>query len=164
MDTAAELVFCDDIGIQLISNMKLWYSVIELNTAIKPFVFCHLFDRFGFEQVVYLDPDILLFGPLTEVFDGLEEHNIVLIPHIMQPLHDGKEPSDHSIMKSGVYNLGFLGVRSDRDARALIDWWSARCYLHCRVDVPANMFTDQRWMDLAPVFVPDPLIPAASRL
>ena len=158
VDTAAELVFCDDIGIQLISNMKLWYSVIELNTAIKPFVFCHLFDRFGFEKVVYLDPDILLFGPLTEVFDGLEEHNIVLIPHIMQPLHDGKEPSDHSIMKSGVYNLGFLGVRSDRDARALIDWWSARCYLHCRVDVPANMFTDQRWMDLAPVFVPDPLI------
>ncbi len=138
--------------------MQLWYSVIEFNTAIKPFVFRHLFDRFAFDEVVYLDPDILLFRPMAEVFDGLVAHNIVLIPHIMQPLQDDKEPSDHTIMKSGVYNLGFLGVRNDPDSRTLIDWWSERCYLHCRVDVPGHMFTDQRWMDLAPAFVPDPLI------
>ena len=105
--------------------------------------------------MVYLDPDILLFRPMAEVFDGLVAHNIVLIPHIMQPLQDDKEPSDHTIMKSGVYNLGFLGVRNDPYSRTLIDWWSERCYLHCRVDVPGHMFTDQRWMDLAPAFVPD---------
>ena len=108
--------------------------------------------------LVYLDPDILLFRPMVEVFDGLGAHNIVLIPHIMQPLQDGKEPSDLSIMKSGVYNLGFLGVRNDPEARALIAWWGERCYLHCRVDVAGHMFTDQRWMDLAPAFVPNPLI------
>jgi glycosyltransferase involved in cell wall biosynthesis len=158
LDTAAELMFCDEIGIELIANMQLWYTVIEFNTAIKPFVFRHLFDHRGFDEVVYLDPDILLFHPLTEVFDGLAAHNIVLIPHMMQPLQDGKEPSDLTIMKSGVYNLGFLGVRNDPDSRALIGWWSERCYLHCRVDVAANMFTDQRWMDLAPAFLPNPLI------
>ena len=158
LDAAAELIFCDEIGIELISNMQLWYSVIEFNTAIKPFVFRHLFDRFAYDEVVYLDPDILLFRPMVEVLDGLGAHNIVLIPHIMQPLQDGKEPSDLSIMKSGVYNLGFLGVRNDPEARALIAWWSERCYLHCRVDVAGHMFTDQRWMDLAPAFVPNPLI------
>ena len=158
LDAAAELIFCDEIGIELISNMQLWYSVIEFNTAIKPFVFRHLFDRFAYDEVVYLDPDILLFRPMAEVFDGLGAHNIVLIPHIMEPLQDGKEPSDLSIMKSGVYNLGFLGVRNDPEARALIAWWGERCYLHCRVDVAGHMFTDQRWMDLAPTFVPNPLI------
>ena len=158
LDAAADLIFCDEIGIELISNMQLWYSVIEFNTAIKPFVFRHLFDRFAYDEVVYLDPDILLFRPMVEVFDGLGAHNIVLIPHIMEPLQDGKEPSDLSIMKSGVYNLGFLGVRNDPEARALIAWWGERCYLHCRVDVAGHMFTDQRWMDLAPTFVPNPLI------
>jgi glycosyltransferase involved in cell wall biosynthesis len=158
LDAAADLIFCGEIGIELIANMQLWYSVIEFNTAIKPFVFRHLFDRFAYDEVVYLDPDILLFRPMVEVFDGLGAHNIVLIPHIMQPLQDGKEPSDLSIMKSGVYNLGFLGVRNDPEARALIAWWGERCYLHCRVDVAGHMFTDQRWMDLAPAFVPNPLI------
>ena len=158
LDPAAELIFCDEIGIELISNMKLWYTVIEFNTAIKPFAIRCLFDRHHFEEVVYLDPDILLFRPLVDVFDNLGTHNIVLTPHMMQPLQDGKEPSDLSIMKSGVYNLGFLGVRNDPHSRRLIDWWSDRCYLDCRVDIAGNKFTDQRWMDLAPVFVPDPLI------
>ncbi len=158
LDPAAELVFCEELGISLLSNMALWYTIIEFNTAIKPFIFRWLLDRHGFEQVVYLDPDILLFRPLTEVFDGLANHNIVLIPHVMAPLQDGKEPSDLSIMKSGVYNLGFLGVRNDADARALIDWWADRCTRHCRVDIAGHMFTDQRWMDLAPAFVPNPLI------
>lgn len=158
VDMAAEPVFCDEIGIGPISNMKLWYTVIEFNTAIKPFVFNWLFSCHNFGEVVYLDPDILVFRPLTEVVEGLKSHNIVLTPHIMRPLQDGGEPSDLTIMKSGVYNLGFLGVRNDPHGRSLIDWWSERCFLHCRIDIADNMFTDQRWMDLAPVFVPNPLI------
>jgi len=158
LDLAAEVLVCDDIGIEVIDNMKLWYTVIEFNTAIKPFVIGALLDRYVFDEVVYLDPDILLFRPLVDVFEGLGAHNIVLTPHMMHPLQDGKEPSDHTIMKSGIYNLGFLGVHNDPDARRLIDWWADRCFLDCRVDIPGHMFTDQRWMDLAPVFVPNPMI------
>ncbi len=158
LDLAAEMLSCDDIGIGLIGNMKLWYSVVEFNTAVKPFVIRALLDRHGFDEVVYLDPDILLFSPLVDVFDGLSTHNIVLTPHMMHPLQDGKEPSDLTIMKSGVYNMGFLAVRNDPDTRRLIGWWADRLFLHCRVDIAGNMFTDQRWMDLAPAFVPNPMI------
>jgi len=158
LDVAAEVLTCDDLGIDLINNMKLWYTVIEFNTAIKPYVIDFMFQKYEFDEVVYIDPDILLFRPLVDVFDGLEAHNIVLTPHMMHPLQDGKEPSDLSIMKSGVYNLGFLAVHNDPDARRLIRWWADRCFLHCRVDIPGHMFTDQRWMDLAPAFVPSPLI------
>lgn len=158
LDVAAEVLTCDDLGIDLINNMKLWYTVIEFNTAIKPYVIEFMFKRYEFDEVVYIDPDILLFRPLVDVFDGLAAHNIVLTPHMMHPLQDGKEPSDLTIMKSGVYNLGFLAVHNDPDARRLIRWWADRCFLHCRVDIPGHMFTDQRWMDLAPVFVPNPLI------
>jgi hypothetical protein len=158
LDAAAELIFCDDLGFELIANMKLWYAAKELNAAIKPLVFRHMFDRLGFNEVVYIDPDILLFMPMKEIFAGLAERNLVLIPHIMQPLQDGKELSDLTLRASAGYNLGVLGIRYDRSARALIDWWASRCYRHCRVDVAGNMFTDQRWMDLAPTFVPRPLI------
>ncbi len=158
LDAAAELIFCDDLGFDLIANMKLWYAAKEFKAAIKPLVFRHMFDRLGFNEVVYIDPDILLFMPMNEVFAGLAEHNVVLVPHMMQPLQDGKEPPDLTVRKSGGYNLGFVGIRNDRSARALIDWWASRCYRDCRVDDAGNMFTDQRWMDLAPAFVPRPLI------
>ncbi len=153
LDLAAELIACDDLGIELIGNMKLWYSVIELNTAIKPFTFQYLFTRRGFHAAIYLDPDIELYAPLDSVLSGMLDHSLVLTPHMTKPLQDGKHPSDLSIMKSGVHNLGFVAVRNDEDGCALVRWWCERLYAHCRVDVPGNIFTDQRWMDLAPAFV-----------
>lgn len=158
IDLAATLICCDDVNIAHIGNMKLWYTVIEFNTAVKPFAFTHFLENEGYDEALYIDPDIYLFRPLTEVTDALREHDCVLTPHMMVPLQDGKEPSDLTIMKSGVYNLGFLALKNTADARGLARWWSDRCYANCRVDIPGNMFTDQRWMDLAPVFVENPKI------
>ncbi len=158
LELCATLLNCDDLQIEHVENMKAWYTVIEFNTAIKPYAFTHFFERAGFDEVCYIDPDILLFSPMTEVFDALRDHSCVLTPHMMHPLQDGREPSDLTIMKSGIYNLGFLGLRNDGDGRRLAKWWSDRCFLHCRVDIAGNMFTDQRWMDLAPAFVERPFI------
>lgn len=158
IDLSATVIPCDRLGIANIDGMKLWYSVIEFNTAVKPFAFLHLFETHGFDEACYIDPDILLFGPMTEVFGALRNYSCVLTPHMIDPLQDGKEPSDLTIMKSGVYNLGFLGLRNDKDGRRLAGWWAERCFTQCRVDIAGHMFTDQRWMDLAPVFVSRPFI------
>ncbi len=158
LDIAAELIACDELGIHLIGNMKLWYSVIEFNTAVKPFTFRHLFNERGFDAAIYLDPDIQLYAPLDQVFTALLDHSLVLTPHMTKPLQDGKHPSDLSIMKSGVYNLGFATIANDEDGRFLVQWWCDRLFNHCRVDVPGNIFTDQRWMDLAPVLVQRPFL------
>jgi glycosyltransferase involved in cell wall biosynthesis len=158
IDLPATLLDCDEIQLEHVDNMKKWYTVIEFNTAIKPSVFLYLFQHLGFEAACYIDPDILLFSGMSEVFTALRDHSCVLTPHMMQPLQDGKEPSDLTIMKSGVYNLGFFGLRNDHDGCRLAKWWADRCFLNCRVDIAGNMFTDQRWMDLAPAFVSRPFI------
>ena len=158
IDLAAELWSCDELGLEKIDVMKVYYSVIEFNTALKPYAFSWLFEHFNAQSVIYLDPDIWLFSPMNEVLAGLKSHSIVLTPHIMVPLQDGKEPSDHTIMKSGIYNFGFFAARADTDAHQLLDWWADRCLTHCRVDIPGNLFTDQRWMDMAPALVNKSLI------
>jgi glycosyltransferase involved in cell wall biosynthesis len=155
---SATLLGCEQLGIANLDNMKIWYSVIEFNTAIKPYAFIFMFEQRGFDEACYIDPDILLFSGMDEVFDALQDHSCVLTPHMLSPLQDGKEPSDLTIMKSGVYNLGFLGLKNDEDGLGLAKWWADRCFLNCRVDIAGNMFTDQRWMDLAPVFVRRPFI------
>ena len=158
VDLSACVLECDKLGIRLIQNMKTWYSVMEFNTAIKPSVFLYLFEQLGYDEAYYLDPDVLVLSDMTEAFFALQRHSCVLTPHVLHPLQDGREPSDLTIMKSGVYNLGFLGLRNDVEGCRLAKWWADRCYLNCRVDIAGNMFTDQRWMDLAPVLVSRPFI------
>jgi glycosyltransferase involved in cell wall biosynthesis len=153
IDLAATVIGCDQLGIELLDNMKFWYSIMEFNTAIKPFCFQYFFKIGGAAEVCYIDPDILLFSPMTDMFAALAKNSCVLTPHMMEPLQDGCDPSDLAIMKAGIYNLGFLALRRDADATRLLAWWADRLFLHCRVDIAANMFTDQRWMDLAPAFV-----------
>jgi len=153
LDLAAEILPCEALGIPLLENMQLWYNTTEFNTAIKPFAFRHFFDALGYSEACFLDPDILVLEPLAEAFDALREHSCALTPHIAQPLQDGKQPSDLTILKCGVYNLGFVGFANDVSARRFLEWWSERCVAHCRVDIAANLFTDQRWMDLAPAFL-----------
>ena len=157
LDLAADLVLATSLGIPGFANMALWYGVMELNTAVKPSAFLHLFGQ-GFGQVAYLDPDILVTAPLAEVWDGLDGHSCVLTPHHLHPLQDGGHPSDLTILKAGVYNLGFLGLCADADGTRLARWWADRLLAHCRVDIPGHMFTDQRWMDLAPALVERVLI------
>lgn len=154
LDLAAELIDCAALEIPLLANMALWYGVTEFNTALKPFACRYFLHRRGVRALCYLDPDTLLFAPLDPVFAALARSSCVLTPHIQHPLQDGREPSDLTILKSGVYNLGFIALRDGAPARRLLDWWAERCVLHCRIDIAGHLFTDQRWLDLAPGFLP----------
>jgi len=48
------------------------YEIVELNTAVKPYMFAHL-RRLGFERVVYIDPDVLVVDRLVDVERLLDE-------------------------------------------------------------------------------------------
>src|SRR5262245_55679495 len=74
------------------------YNVTELNTAAKPYFLAHLFAAHGYRQLVYLDPDILVLGDLEPLFDLLELHSIVLTPHMLGPVADGKKPTEKEIL------------------------------------------------------------------
>ena len=34
----------------------------------------------------------------------------------------------------------------------MINWWAERLYLFCYDDIQNGVFTDQKWIDLAPCF------------
>lgn len=132
----------------------LKYRVLELATAVKPYYMQFLFASYDIAQLIYLDPDIMLFGQLTPVLDALARDPIVLTPHLTSPLGDAGHPNEREIMQAGAYNLGFIAVRRAQETHALLDWWAERLYNDCVVDVERNLFVDQRWMDLAPGIFP----------
>lgn len=151
-DTGIELLGIEDIGIAALDAMVVQYSILELNTAIKPFVFSRLFADAAAERVIYFDPDIQLFGSGAPLLKHLHEADVVLTPHLTAPLADDKHPSDISILQSGTYNLGFVAMRRCDDTARLLRWWQAKLERDCVVDIPRGLFTDQKWMDLVPGF------------
>jgi len=154
VDCAAQLIPVSTIMGPVLADMVLRYSILEINTAVKPFIFRSLFRNSKSAPILYLDPDILVLSPLAEVLKALNgPYELVLTPHLTAPLEDDKEPSDHTIMKSGIWNLGFAALRKSPDTVRLVDWWCKKCETQCLSDVANNLFTDQRWMDMAPAFV-----------
>ena len=128
------------------------YDVMELNTALKPFMFRHLLAR-GHELVLYFDPDIEIFRPVDGVTAALRDGaSFVVTPHICAPAEGSAFPDDIGIMQAGVFNLGFLGVGATPETEPLLRWWSRRLEYQCLNDQPGGIFVDQKFMDLLPGF------------
>jgi glycosyltransferase involved in cell wall biosynthesis/SAM-dependent methyltransferase len=151
-----ELLTIDQIGLPDPERMAAAYDVMELSTAVKPWLLRSLLQRPGVDSVAYLDPDIQVFAPLDEIFKRAERHDVVLTPHFLAPLpRDGRKPAEEDILIAGSYNLGFIALGAGETAHALLDWWSERLEKDCLNDPENGHFVDQRWIDLAPGLWPE---------
>lgn len=141
------------------------HTIVELATAIKPFMLDRLLKRPGCKKVIYLDPDTVAFSRLDDIVEALDSANIVLTPHQTRPEQSLAAVMDNEIcsLKHGIYNLGFLAVAATDVGRDFADWWSRRVYHFCRADIPNGLFTDQRWIDLVPAFFEGVAIMRSSR-
>lgn len=132
-----------------IKDMPYVYDVLEFATSLKPFAFRWLMDKQKYKSLIYFDSDIEVYQNLGKVFDALDEFPIVVTPHILEPMpEDGLLPNSQGISSAGIYNLGFIGVRSD--AHAFINWWCDRLRFDCISDSARGLFVDQKWIDWAP--------------
>jgi hypothetical protein len=138
-----------------IDNFKPWafcHTIVELSTAIKPFLMKKLMEQEDCTGVVYIDPDIVVFSKLTEIVEGITNNSIVLTPHQTEPEVDLSGVIDNEIcsLKHGTYNLGFVAVANSSEGKKFAKWWSDRTYNFCRDEIPNGLFTDQKWIDLVP--------------
>lgn len=149
-----EILTVDQLGL---TNWKAWafgHAVVELCTAVKGPAAELLAQRPGVNKIMYLDPDIKIFNSLAMLESMLDQHEILLTPHLLDAEQDINAIQDNEIsaLKHGVYNLGFFAARTSGQGLDFIRWWAERLRLFCRDNIPGGLFTDQRWCDLAPAF------------
>jgi glycosyltransferase involved in cell wall biosynthesis len=150
-----EVLSAADVGCEPFVHMALSYSVLELSTAVKPWLLRHLLAGTG-RPVTYLDPDIKVYGSLGPLDDLAARHGVVLIPHNSEPIPlDGRKPAQIDIMLAGIYNLGYVSLAPGAEVDRLLSWWAERLRYDCRVAPAGGFFVDQRWFDLAPGFLSD---------
>ena len=166
------------LGIPDFAGMCTRYDITELNTAVKPFFIDYFFNvppgssravgkptssiparlEPGVTSVIYFDPDIIVFQPLTRLKNALETHSLVLTPHTIAPTPDWETPNEQHHLNTGIFNLGFIGLRNDDTARQFVSWWQKRLTYECRIDLCAGLFVDQHWVNFAPIYHDNVLI------
>lgn len=144
------VILAKDAGWEDFDAFMFRHTIVEASTAVKPRFMIHLTEAYPSEdKFVYLDPDVLVYSDFEELRRLLDQHTIVLAPHLLRP---GNIDMEISSLAHGTFNLGFLAVRRSDNAARFLDWWAERLFLFCYDDKGRGIFTDQRWIDLAPSF------------
>lgn len=148
-----QLLEIDKINIECLEEMCEIYDITELNTAVKPFYFDYfLKNRPEVKNIIYFDPDIIVFDSLQSLEGNLQTYSIVLTPHITSPILDKFETREIDHLNTGLYNLGFVAISRSNVSIRMIDWWMERLKKDCRIDLCNGLFVDQHWMIFVPIF------------
>lgn len=145
------LVWASDLAIPDFKTWLFKHDVVEVCTAVKgPFL--HQACGWGFDAVIYMDPDTAALGSLAPLEAWLEDHEILLTPHLVDPNdeHTAILDNDLSASRTGIFNLGFVAIRTSGEGARFAKWWNDRLLSYCYDDMPNGLFVDQRWCDHVP--------------
>lgn len=145
-----EIILSKDVWKDEFNRFIFKHSIVEASTSVKGRFLQYLLEKYKQEdKIIYLDPDCYVYSDFMELRELLDERPIVVCPHLLQP---GNIDMELSSTSHGIYNLGFLAVRRCDETKKFVDWWTDRLGLFCYDDIPRGIFTDQKWIDLAPCF------------
>lgn len=145
-----EIILAKDAGWDDFEKFMFRHSIVEASTAVKPQFMRNLLVRYtDSDKFVYLDPDVMTYSDFVELERTLDDSSVVVCPHLLRP---GNIDMEISSLAHGTYNLGFVAVRRSDNAQRFLDWWAERLFLFCYDDKARGIFTDQKWIDLAPSF------------
>jgi glycosyltransferase involved in cell wall biosynthesis len=136
-----------------------WYAAkftaAEFCNALKPVFLRHL-GAFA-ETAVYLNCNIAVFSPLTELLDLLVTADLALVPHMLAPPPRPEQfqlrPTRAEIVHDGLIDAGIFAIRMDACA-AFLGFWAEANLAPGTFYAPAGNLTDQHLLNWALVTVP----------
>jgi lipopolysaccharide biosynthesis glycosyltransferase len=150
-----KIVECAKLALgEKLESVARRHDIVEFNTLLKPFCFEYLFKQTSAKTVVYLDPDTAVFASFDELTKLFREHEILLTPHMLQADLKNSSEWERLVLKVGIYNLGFLGLKNTKNTQSLLGWWGRRLLKYCSTDFNEGLFVDQIWANHFPVFFP----------
>jgi len=93
----------------------------EYYATITPILPQFIFDKFGIETLFYTDADMAFWSPAEEIFEVMGNYSLLITPH-ENPI---------AVRCGGVFNVGILGYKNDKNCREFLEWWEDRCLERC---------------------------------
>lgn len=150
-----KVVLAKDLGYRNFHRHIFKHNAVEGCTSMKARLLKYLLEHYpNEEKFVYIDGDTKIYGKFDEVDQLLNEHSIMITPHILYPEKTQRNVKHKEIFlsKFGIYNLGFIAIRRSENALNFLNWWGNRLIMFCYIDIQNYVFTDQKWIDYAPAF------------
>jgi glycosyltransferase involved in cell wall biosynthesis len=159
-----QVVLLSDLGLHNAGWFAAKFTASELSNALKP-VFLRYLAGFT-DKVIYLDCDIAVFSRLTEMIDLMETRDLVLVPHMLEPLPRPEQfwthPTRADIFNSGLINAGCFGIRL-ANCRTFLTFWEDANLAPGAFYEGAGYQTDQQHLNWALVTVPNACVLRESR-
>jgi hypothetical protein len=148
--SAFEIIEYDEIQCVDFPRMLSSYTIVEFNTAVKPFYIELLWERYGKECFIYyIDPDIVFYSPIEELNAYLNSNDIIITPHLTKALIP-LNSVETNLLKTGIFNLGFIGLKYSDNTFEFIKWWQERLKVYCYMDKKETFYVDQIWVNFVP--------------
>jgi hypothetical protein len=150
LDGRVDVLTCEDLEIDDLKFMRLYYSALEFCSAIKVLGLRHfLKDE---EVCMFLDPDIVVFNRLDEAVFNLKGE-IAISVHSHSPFpEDGDSPNDLEPCLAGHINGGILLARKAPHGMQILDWLASKTRCQWFVAPKLGMYADQQWLSALPYF------------
>lgn len=145
-----DVILAKDMEWDNFDSFMFRHTIVEGSTSVKGQLFLFLLKKYKDEnKFVYLDPDVYVYSEFIELDELLNTYSVIIAPHLLYP---GNIDMEISSLAHGCYNLGFLAISRSENSYAFLTWWNNRLFDYCYDDKKKGLFTDQRWIDLAPCF------------
>ncbi|MEJ7610688.1 MAG: hypothetical protein WKF88_05850 [Ferruginibacter sp.] len=152
-----QIIHAEEMDLPELAEMNGKYNIFELSCAFKPFAADWLFKTFTDAEVqFYFDSDILLFDRLSVAENKLQDHSVLITPHLFTAIEfESRIFLEKTCLRAGIYNAGFFGLKKSAGSDLFLKWWKKRMKDLCFNDVNNGLFVDQLWLNFAPVLFRD---------
>lgn len=147
-----QIILAEELNIDLFDRFVFRHTQMEAATAIKADLFLWAFKKYGKEEYfIYLDPDIKVFNSFESIVKLFSTHSILVTPHHLEDEDTVEGIKDNMIrtLMCGTFNLGFIGIKRNRESLQFLKWWQNKLHLFCYIDFTRGLFVDQKWIDMA---------------
>src|SRR5881409_3707862 len=80
------IIHLDELNLSYLRELCFKHTPTELCCVLKPTLMNLLLTKYNEEQVIYFDSDILVMRRLNKLIDLLPQADIVLTPHLLDPI------------------------------------------------------------------------------
>ena len=148
-----------------LSGFKGEYTVMEVATACKPIFGLYLFEKYpDLQKLLYFDTDLWITDSVETIEKSLDSYDIIITPHITQPIDLQEEWNEKQFLNAGLYNTGFVGMRRSENTFKFLNWWKNHLKDYGYYDFCNGMGIDQLCVNFVPIFYDKVLIEYSPKM
>ncbi|MCD4652618.1 hypothetical protein K8T06_01640, partial [bacterium] len=121
-------------------DLKHHRSKLEYYYTCGPCYIKYLTENFTeIDIITYLDADLYFYGDPKQLFNDFKSHSIGVMAHHIPELRVNQW--------QGIYNVGWISFRMDRDGETCLETWRKQCVDWCFEKYEGGKYADQLYLD-----------------